>query len=216
MKNILLLAAALLTIGTLRAFELNSAESGVQLSSVPGAQPVKDPVILLQRADRPVNGIVEINAKKELVFRPEPGRRDAEFGVYLPLPAKVSRVRISCELKGVGFFVPRKVKEFCRFNFYIGGVNLMLRGNAFGLRYYDVAKKTYVHGIPFKDGVWQKVTIDMVCGKTPTYSLNEIKDIPQRGECEYINRVTFYGNFVNASADTAVYIRDLTVELPED
>lgn len=215
MKKIFLLISAVLTAGIAAAFELNSADSGIQLSSQPGAKLAKDPVILLQKPDRPVNGIVEINAKKELVFRPEAGKNTAEFGVYLPLPARVSRVRISFDLKGEGFFVSRKIKEFCRFNFYIGGVNLMLRGNAYGLRYYSVDRKTYVHGIEFKNGEWKRIVIDMTCGAKPVYSLNNIKDIPQRGECEAINRLTFYGNFVNATSDTAVYIKNLTVELPD-
>jgi len=212
----LVLFAVLLGAGMVSAFDLNSAESGIQLSSQPGARPAAEPAILLQRADRPVRGVVEITASKELVFRPEPGKSEAEMGVYLPLPARVSRVRIAFELRADAFFVSRKIREFSYFNFYIGGVNLMLRGNAYGLRYYDVARKTYVHGIPFVNGEWRKIVIDMNCGAKPVYALNDFRDIPQRGQCEYINRLTFYGKFVNAAAQTAVRIRNLTVELPED
>lgn len=213
MKKFLSFFAVALTAGSLQAFDQSAYAPGVMLSSLPETKVVDDSFLA---ARKPVNGIVEMNAQKELVFRPEPGKSDAEFNVYLPLPAKVSRVRISFELKAKNFFVSRKNKEFSYFMFYFGGVNMMLRGNAYGLRYFSVPKKTYIHGVSFRDGEWQNVTIDMVCGQNPVFSLNDIKNIAQRGQCDWINRLTFYGKFVNAKTDTAVYIRNLKVELPED
>ena len=215
MKKISAFITALLAAVTLQAFEQSAYAPGVMISSVPGANTVEDS-FLTARPGKPLSGIIELNAAKELVFRPEPGKTDAEFNVFLPLPAKVSRVKISFDLKGEDFFVSRKRKDFSYFNFYFGGVNMMLRGNANGLRYYSVPKKTYVHGIPFKNSQWQSVTVDMTCGSKPVYSLNNIKDIAQRGECEWINRLTFYCKMVNASNNTAIYIRNLKVELPED
>ena len=215
MKKFYLFALALLAAGTLHAFDQSAYAPGVFLSSVPGTK-LADDSFLVARPGKPFSGIIELNAAKELVFRPEPGKKSAEFNVFLQLPAKVSRVKISFELKGENFFVSRKIKEFSYFNFYFGGVNMMLRGNAYGLRYYSVPKKTYVHGIPFRNGQWQSVTVDMTCGANPVYSLNDIKNITQRGECKWINRLTFYCKMVNAADNTAIYIRNLKVELPED
>lgn len=216
MKKIFLILGAALFCSTLYAFDLSVETPGIQVSSVPGAKISDHAFIHIQRPDRPVDGIVELNERKELVFRPEPGKSTGKIGVMLQLPAKVSRVKITFEMKGVNFFVSRKIKDFNRFMFYIGGVNLMLRGNAYGLRNYDVERKTYVHAVDFNNNVWKTVTIDMFCGAKPVYSLNNKKNIIQRGKCEWINRLIFYCDFVNASADTALYIRNLKIELPDD
>lgn len=215
MKKFFLLAAALFAAGMLHAFEQSSYAPGVMISSVPGTKLTGDS-FLAARPGKTLSGVVELNEARELVFRPEPGKKEAEFHVYLQLPAKVSRVKISFEIKGEDFFVSRKIKTFSSFSFYFGGVNMMLRGNAYGLRYYDIAKKTYVHGIPFRNGQWQSITVDMTCGAAPVYSLNEIKNIPQRGKCEWINRLNFSCKMVDATANTAIYIRNLKVELPDE
>ena len=216
MKKFFLLLGAALFCSGMYAFDLSVETPGIQVSSVPGAKISENAFIRVQRPDRPVDGIVELNEQKELVFRPEPGKTTGKIGVLLQLPARVSRVKVSFEMKGVNFFVSRKIKEYNRFMFYFGGVNLILRGNAFGLRNYDVERKTYVHAIDFNNNIWKPVTIDMVCGEKPVYSLNEKKNIAQRGQCEAVNRLIFYCEFVNAKADTALYIRNLKVELPED
>ena len=86
MKKFFPLAAALLAVGTLQAFEQSSYAPGVMISSVPGAKLTNDS-FLKASPGKIQSGIVELNGAKELVFRPEPGKKEAELRVFLPLPA---------------------------------------------------------------------------------------------------------------------------------
>lgn len=220
MKKLSVLAVAALMLGSVAAFEfdLNTVKPGVQLSSAddgrsqlfPNGKPAKAGPFRLNSPKRPLNGVVEVSADHELIFKPVPGSDTGMIIIYTPVP-KLQKIRVSFSIKGDAFFEKVKGKKFNRMTLTVGGANLFMRGNTFDLRYFDGGQKKYVSLVKMKDGEWQDVTLDVVCGENPTYSVNDKKDIVPRSKPAMIKSLVFSAYFDQAKPETCVKIKNLKI-----
>lgn len=220
MKQIFSLFCCVLCLNTLSAFDLNTVAPGVQFTSVKAEartklftdkKPVKS-IFHLSKKDSVVGTTIEITPQHELLIKPENGRQDAKFSVRLAVP-KCDKMRISFSIKSDGFCARNKAdrRKYNRINLYAGGVNLFLRGDTRDFRHFDGNVGKYVRSFVIKDGQWSNVSIDITCGPEPKFSLNDIKDITQRGKCQAIRIIAISGGFPLAKENTSVVIKDLKI-----
>ena len=222
MKKLSVLAVAALTLGSVAAieFDLNTVKPGVQLSSAadggrsqlfPNGKPAKKGPFRLN-SKRPLNGVVEVSADHELIFKPVPGSDTGTIIIYTPVP-KLQKVRISFSIKGETFFEKVKGKKFNRMTLTAGGATLFMRGNTFDLRYLDGGQERakYVSLVKMKDGEWQDVIMDIVCDENPTYSVNDKKDIVPRNKAAMVRSLVFSAYFDQAKPETCVKIKNLKI-----
>ncbi len=218
MKKTVISTLALLLFGGASAFDLAQVAPGVQFTTAKAearkrlftdSKPLKS-IFHLGKKDSVIGTTIEITPDHELLIVPEKGRTDAKFSVRLAVP-KCDKAQLSFSIKTTAFCARNKANrsQYNHINIYAGGVNLTLRGDTRDLRYFNREAKKYVRAFVVKDGEWSKVTIDITCGANPIFSLNELKDLPQRGKCEYIRLLAFSGRFPLAKENTSVAIKDL-------
>ena len=226
MKKLSVLAVSALMLGSVAAFEfdLNTVQPGVQLSSAeggdggeraqlfPDGKPAKKGPFRLNSPKWPLNGVVEVSADHELIFKPVPGSETGMIVVYTPVP-KLQKVRISFSVKGEAFFEKGKGKKYNRMTLTAAGATIFLRGNTLDLRYMDggLERPKYVALTKMKDGEWQEVTMDVVCSEKSTYSVNDKKDIVQRGKATVVKSLVFSAYFDQIKPETCIKIKDLKI-----
>ncbi len=220
MKNFFLSLSAVAVFGTLSAFDLAEVKPGVQFTSIKSEKREKlftdtkpvNSIFHLGKKDSVVNTTIEVTPEHELLIKPDNASPEAKFSVRLAVP-KCEKMQISFSVKTTAFCARNKADRslYNLINFYAGGVNLALRGDTRDLRHFDGNAQKYVRSFVVKDGEWSNVTIDISCGDNPLFSLNDIKDILQRGECKYVRIFAISGRFPLAKADTSVVIKNLKI-----
>ena len=222
MKKNLLLTVAALALGSVAAFEfdLNTLQPGVVMSSAAGGEqaqtssegkPAARGPFRLNSPKRPLNGVVEISADHELILKPVPGGKDGMIVIYTPIP-KLAKVRIGFKVKCEEFFV--KGKPFNSMAVTIGGAGVQFRGNTFDMRYLDGGAQPRAKYVPLtkmQDNEWQDVVMEISCGDTQTYSINDKKDVVRRNKIAFVRAASFSAYFNQVKPGTCVRIKDLKI-----
>ena len=221
MKKIPFLAVAALMLGSAAAYEfdLNTVQPGILMSSAadgararlfPDQKPAAQGPFRLS-SKHPLNGVVEVSSDHELVFKPVPGGKDGLIIIRTGVP-KLKKLRVSFKVKGEEFFA--KGRSYNIMTIALGGAGIQVRGNTFDIRYLDGGTKPRAKYLPLtkmQDNVWQEVVLELSCGDAPTYSINDKKDVVQRGKVQQIRSVGFNVSFKQVKSGTCVKIKDLKI-----
>lgn len=218
MKKLTALTAALVFGGAAFAFDLNEVKPGVYMTSAPDAAQTspeakpKNPTFRLANAKSPIVGTLEVTENHELVLKPVAGQKEGQIAVCVLFP-KMTKIRISCSVKGEKFFAKAKGIPDNRFYIQARGANLFFRGGTEDVRYYDGGQEKPQYKVLQKvqNGEYIDIVMDIFCGEKPTYSVNDKKDIAMKGKCDVLKRLVLNVQFRNVSPETCLKIKNLKI-----
>ncbi len=187
---------------------LNPAENARRARLFTDAKPVEKQLLRLRNPAVPSTAVIEVTQERELRFIPVPGTSTGTFDLLLDFP-KSKRLQVEFSLKTENFFI-RKTGQ-SRFSFNLGGVNLMVRGDTGDLRYFDAAANNYQRLVPMRNGEWIRLKLELECGDSPVFSLNDRKNIPQRGKCDEVKAIQFTGTLSRTDGVPAVFLKNLKI-----